>query len=1471
MSSIGWLTPFLWKLYFDPDYIYDGAKDCDIYMDDNELKIVINKAWSKEDWKKDNLFQTIKCLKEKEREIYISDGTFFTVDDFYATSKKEVRWIKLTFNQISYINYFLDMICRPEVDNMRSKVRYLKMLSYLAYSLGLCGLQLQEIQDIDTLLSIPNLLSSFTYSDEHVGSKNMLKFAHMLMTGTEFDEDELVNSLKGKKFISDQEIPYTTEIFKYVVKYSKNGQVDRLIYNTFMNLDEDHLDADKNIKETITIDDGYYIQNYAISESNSWMISKKLSFLYMLDDSDITYDNGKAYCRIGENDAVLYKPENEELKWIVNNFQELYDYSQTADLLEKINTIIINSEYQFVGYTYQKENEIGQNLLDVKTSTQKDLFEFIDNLIGFYNKLTYDYGAKRTTSEAINIEDYIVFDTSNFEFSKNHFKIKSISSIYTMVKSRLNLVNHSIMKVCFEMLKGRLDNNVFWKNKEVRYLPPVLAVNLEKYVSNQNCDLSDCFDYLITFLERQHYISEDNSFIYDNSFNFNPKNQDYFFDTEIKEEYGVDINGKDEVMLPDGKRYFSLKGQKEISFNNNKVLAEKLSQVSKDLTKLHTVKLSSLIYKAPRIYQRRYELLGYISEPFDGEALSDEKLRLLTNKELYFLFGRLLPMFVYGTFPLNCVYVTKDFEFYINTYNSNFSFSYPVNYTVAIKDCIKKLEVIGYNKRVTEALLKEAEEDFQKIHYSDCQKYYELKAQSVDAFCVDHGLYYNSENGECPLCKLLKSKVRVEDLELVFEDENAIHYKYSQEYNVKIYKSSKCNLTELHQNVLGFINKRFDASEVLQKCFIPLKLAVDDNQNFIGYLYKPEEFKIDIEDTTNNLARIKVCFRLATQVKQLEENGFGFSFNPFGRVFLNSEYKKQVQILNVDYLRKKVNKNTAKWTLDYIKQIIENSNDLFFHISKLKTLDEVIDILGKKAKKFTKFCRIHGIYYDNEQLFCPCCVDEKNMQNINTKYEDKSVYDHMTSINEGGEAMIYNVHGQIVKIFNESIDINFKNAVLYRIMKKREILENIDMKYNGFRYILPDTILIDKINKEMFGYSMERIQDAEPISLLRDKSIVQDKYGFTRLDILQIAINIGKGIEFLHQQGMFIGDLNGSNILFDSQKCVYFIDFDGMGVDEIKPEYCTDGYIDPISKKNGKITENDDWYSLAIQIFHYLTYTHPFNGVYYEIVNGTKVALDIVDKMEKRISLLGNHGIKMPDVAEPWEWMDKELVQVFFEIFEQEKRVSIVPYLMKQFLDMLEEYENPEKYRDFMEDYGLIGYKISINDKFEAIDQTLLDELIFKPVEFEEISADDFANEKEINLEQLEKYIRHQKLLNKNVVIKNTTTEDRYRVLCDSVSKMIVVINSQGEIYSYSVKNNLLHQKGKYNLNVKLNLKRVVFRKGNLFIPQPQKLLIVNANNQTEKNLECGTIMSIDSWLYNFTEKGFNVKTDGKYFKIRKK
>lgn len=512
--------------------------------------------------------------------------------------------------------------------------------------------------------------------------------------------------------------------------------------------------------------------------------------------------------------------------------------------------------------------------------------------------------------------------------------------------------------------------------------------------------------------------------------------------------------------------------------------------------------------------------------------------------------------------------------------------------------------------------------------------------------------------------------------EKIFEDEYATHYKIKgEDYCLKIYKEN-VDLKQMEKNLDWMLAIRTKIlKEILkQKCFIPYKKAYY-NYKFIGYIYQYVDLSkqniIEIRDKKiANVPKAKMLIRLINQMSEIIDGGiYSFSQNPFTKVLILKSEKDQVQVVNIDFLSaQKNNEKNQKYIYNYLKLVIGEDNNLsnlnFSLTEEPADLDWVEMELGKLSvalksyiKTHTKFCKVHKMYYNNDFIVCPKCFpNEKDIE----KEDLEEIIRNVKSIGEGGEAEIYPYRREyVIKKFKEQVDINTKVVIIAKVLSKKNILEAENQKNLKYHYIIPEKLVVGE-NK--LGYIMKKVE-GQDIIVLRDRKIVY-KYGFKRKDILEILIAMGEGIETLHSKAnIFIGDLNGGNVLFDKNKNVYFLDFDGMGIDDIVPDYLTKSFVDPISQKNNQISMKDDWYSFAIQAFYYLTNVHPFKGRY--LVEG--INMDITERMEKRISILGDHNIEIPTIAEPWNWMNNNLQDKFLSIFEGSDRESIVPLLIEQY------------------------------------------------------------------------------------------------------------------------------------------------------------------------------------------------------------
>ncbi len=1379
--------------------------------------------------------------------------------------------------------------------------------------------------------------------------------------------------------------PYLLPIMKMCYNYYATGEVPSDIYDILQRETFELGFTDVNVYHSYLV-------------ANKEALNSKLKETEVNNEYSVYEGNVKVYNNISQGFA---------------DFIKIQAKSKQNLCLEKIESIIINFQGEVIGYKFSISNinyTFKINVADsscMETHIMYIAFKINELINNMFNSNEIKEVVKSTEGNNFNLEDVIVKKDSVWT---NDIRIKGIKELFDFVSTPEEVLRKQELELFFKLYIAYLENKYgeltdekqFFSKDEVKYISPAVAKNLVNYALRRPMDYNLATKALTDYLDiviGQHR--------YDSLYSFR-----FLFDYEVEAQYGVKIKEEAEKQLSDGRKIVifgqSMKYSEVMELQNKR--RKKVKQLIWSIEDTNLIEISNVICTKKIDSTGMYEAIGYVTEPVKGHRLTDKYLLSLNNKELLEIMAKILRKFDSYFIPGKYIYVDRG-DYYVDMMRKNFEIKQRPRYTTKsyLEEVSLRLISKGYNKNAFEGIDWESKESI----YS-----YSL----FHAYCKEHGIYYDGSKKLCPVCS--KTKYFVEEdykqqSEKIFEDMYADHYSLTDQYNLKVYKI--VNTAELEKNVTAIVEGEAKYYQQLQDCFIPYKKAINENGEFIGYIYKAERFSsskkftkivpetamgdrgiceniMDLE-AMSNLPRIMSLIRLLTQVDEATANGYSFILNPFGDVFLNKAHKKQVQILNIDFLKPKsiieLGKSAKRLTCDYVRKVIFSDPTIEIKLPIILNFDSLLEILQEEAKDMTKYCAVHKMYYKNSYMFCPKCVGKEQFGNMDLEEVNENSIIRQESENEGGEAFIYPYNEkQVAKVFKlDKINYNLKMSVISLVLKKKQVLEEINNKNYKYKYIIPQKLLVGRKSHQVFGYVMDRV-NGSPISVLRDKVQIE-KLGFKRKDVLEILITIGQGIETLHANNIYIGDLNGRNILFDTNKNVYFLDFDGMGVDNIAPEFCTDGYIDPNSKKAQNITMKDDWYSFAIQAFYYLTFTHPFNGIYTVEENGKTVALDIPQKMERGISLLGYHGMKIPAIAEPWDWMDEMLKNTFLEIFEGNSRISIVPYLIDQY-DILynggkarsKSILKPSnqsirinskfiatKVMPFGENVGRIinhysaickekdeyyvklllhdGKQVHVKlnaDKCLQIIDTLLsdDEKIFfvvyakgvlaidlntmtqiyedqingfkcvvvngRTLYYAEESNEgnvivkcDFSSGGEISKKKIkflpkqqtnyfyvqsnskfvlvkyassnvdEIYCNSQKLCD----ISHKLPYVYYNIIYDSYTKMWLVINHEG--------NGVIIQAtdGTYKRISKNNVKSVsgiCFTKGIIYIPAYDKLYIINVNDvkksqeetivlddqATIKELECKSIITSDSKLYNINTEGFSVITQNTLYEIRR-
>ncbi len=172
---------------------------------------------------------------------------------------------------------------------------------------------------------------------------------------------------------------------------------------------------------------------------------------------------------------------------------------------------------------------------------------------------------------------------------------------------------------------------------------------------------------------------------------------------------------------------------------------------------------------------------------------------------------------------------------------------------------------------------------------------------------------------------------------------------------------------------------------------------------------------------------------------------------------------------------------------------------------------------------------------------------------------------------------------------------------------------------------------------------------------------------------------------------------------------IFFVDTDSWGwvgqSQELGPDLkCLPFYVDPKSRDFSyrdvvvkHYSRASDCYSLAVIAFNVLTGEHPFGGVY-QI--DTKMSKEM--RARNKISVLGEHDIKIMK-GKTWEsWMTDELKEAFLDIFEKGKRYNIEVALSNQLMK-LHYCKRHQGY--YNSDYKNVLYAVFILQKKEIVEK----------------------------------------------------------------------------------------------------------------------------------------------------------------------
>lgn len=240
---------------------------------------------------------------------------------------------------------------------------------------------------------------------------------------------------------------------------------------------------------------------------------------------------------------------------------------------------------------------------------------------------------------------------------------------------------------------------------------------------------------------------------------------------------------------------------------------------------------------------------------------------------------------------------------------------------------------------------------------------------------------------------------------------------------------------------------------------------------------------------------------------------------------------------------------------------------------------------------------------------------------------------------EGGEGIIYEYNGQIIKVYKPVVNLRAKQHKVQMLIRK--VLSHLLPQ----EVIGPKDIVTDK-SGAFIGFIMDKAEGEELKRLANRKFLMANN--ITTKDILSMLVKLQEVIRQLHNNHIFIGDLNDQNVLFDRQFHIYLIDCDSWAVEDEKCEVAMDLFKDPLLQSND-FNAGTDMYSFAVIAWKLLTRIHPFGGTMNPDIN-------IIERMKKGISVIDNPNVTLPKTIRSWRNLSPSLIKALRGIFENQSR-----------------------------------------------------------------------------------------------------------------------------------------------------------------------------------------------------------------------
>ena len=207
------------------------------------------------------------------------------------------------------------------------------------------------------------------------------------------------------------------------------------------------------------------------------------------------------------------------------------------------------------------------------------------------------------------------------------------------------------------------------------------------------------------------------------------------------------------------------------------------------------------------------------------------------------------------------------------------------------------------------------------------------------------------------------------------------------------------------------------------------------------------------------------------------------------------------------------------------------------------------------------------------------------------------------------------------------------------------------------RVIAPQALATDQTGRQILGYAMPLLDQAEVLLRYRDRAFRQ---AIPTQTVVQIFQDLHNTLSKLHFAQVVIGDFNDLNVLVKDSEA-YLIDADSFQFGCFPCQMFTARFVDPLlcdPQATQPIlqqahTPNSDWYGFTVMLMQSLLFVDPYGGLYKP--KDPKQRMPHSARPLNRITVF-HPDVRYPKPALPYDRLPDDLLHHFHQVFEQDWR-----------------------------------------------------------------------------------------------------------------------------------------------------------------------------------------------------------------------